>query len=59
MKKLYMCTIIGSVGRDCVLIIFFQLYGSNAGTFEGNLFRVGQYNPPNLHIGRRTSPILI
>ena len=53
-----MCTIIGSIGRDCVLIIFFQLYGSNAGTFEGNLFRVGQYNPPNLHIGRRTSPIL-
>ena len=40
-----MRTIIGSSGRDCVLIILIQLYGSNARLFEGNLFRVGQYDP--------------
>ena len=38
MKKLFMCTIIGSSGRDCGLIILFQLYGSTAGFFESNLF---------------------
>ena len=59
MKKLYMCTIIGSSGRECVLIILFQLYGSKAGLFEGDLFWVGQYDLPNLYIGRRTNPILI
>ena len=53
-----MHTITGSSGRDCVLIILFQLYGFKAGFFEGNLFRVGQYDPTNLHIGR-TNPILI
>ena len=36
MKKLYMCTIIGSSGKDCVLIILFQLYESNAGLFQSN-----------------------
>ena len=46
MKKLYMRTIIGSSGRDCVLIILFQLYGSKAGLFEGNLFWVGQCELP-------------
>ena len=46
-----MRTIIGSSGRECVLIILFQLYGSKAGRFESNLFWVGQYDP-NLHIGR-------
>ena len=46
-----MHTITGSSGRDCVLIISFQLYGFKAGFFEGNLFRAD-------HIGR-TNPILI
>ena len=41
-----MRTIIGSSGRNCVLIILFQLYGSKAGLFEGNLFWVGQHDPP-------------
>ena len=39
-----MCTIKGSPGRDCDLIILFQLYGTKAGLFEGNLFWVGQYD---------------
>ena len=43
MKRPYMHTIIGSSGRDCVLIILFQLYGTRAGLFEGNLSWVGQY----------------
>ena len=34
---------LGSSGMDSVLIILFQLYGSKAGFFEGNLFRVSQY----------------
>ena len=57
MKKPYMRTITGSSGRDCILIILFQIYGSKAGLFEGNLFWVGQYAPPppNLYIGRRTT----
>ena len=41
-----MRTIIGSSGRNFVLIILFQLYGSKAGLFEGNLFWVGQHDPP-------------
>ena len=32
-----MGTIIGS-GRDCVLIILFQLYGCKVGLFQGDLF---------------------
>ena len=44
MKKLCMCTIIGSSGRDCVLIILFELYGPKVGLFEGNFLWVGQYN---------------
>ena len=60
MKKLYMHTIIGSSGKDFVLTILFQLYGSKAGIFKCNLFWVGHYDPfPNLHIGRRTNPIYI
>ena len=59
MKKLYMHTIIGSPGRNCVLITLFQLYGSKAGHFEGNLFWVGQYDSPNHHIGGKTNPILM
>ena len=45
MKKLYMCTIIGSSGRDCVLIILFQFYGSKAGLFESNLIWVDTPQP--------------
>ena len=37
MKKLYMRTIIGSSGRDCVLIILFQLHGFKTGLFEDNI----------------------
>ena len=64
MEKCNMHTIIGSSGtyhcaHDCALMILFQLYGSKAGLFEGNLFWVGQHDSPNLHIGRRTSPIII
>ena len=44
MKKPYMGTIIGSSGRDCVLIILILLYGSKAGHFEGNLIMMGQYD---------------
>ena len=54
-----MHTIIGSPGRNCVLITLFQLYGSKAGHFEGNLFWVGQYDSPNHHIGGKTNPILM
>ena len=36
-----MGTIIGSSGRDCALVILFQIYGSKARHFEGNLFGVG------------------
>ena len=39
-----MRTIIGCSGKDCVLIILLQLYGSKAGLFGGNLFYVGQYD---------------
>ena len=38
MENLYMRTIIDSSGKDCVLIILLQLYDTNAGLFEGNLF---------------------
>ena len=46
MKKSSMHTIIGSSGSNCVLIILSQLYGSKAGLFEGNLFWLGQFDPP-------------
>ena len=45
MKKPYMRTTIGSSGRDCVLIILFQLCDSKAWLFESDLFWVGQYDP--------------
>ena len=44
-KKPCMRTIIGSSGRDCVLIILFQFCGSKAGLFESNLIWVGQNDP--------------
>ena len=37
-----MLAIIGSSGRDCVLITSFSLYDPKIG---GNLFWVGQYDP--------------
>ena len=46
MKKPYMCIILDFSGRDCALIILFQLYDSKAGVFESNLFWVGQYDHP-------------
>ena len=54
-----MYTITGSSGRDSVLIILFRLYGCKARIFKGNLFWVGQYDHPNLDIGKRTYPILL
>ena len=33
-----MRTIMGSSGRDCVLFILLQLYGTKAEFFEGDLF---------------------
>ena len=50
MKKPYMRTIVSSSGRDYVLIILYQLYGSKAGL---------NMTPLNLHSGRRANPILI
>ena len=56
-------TIIGSSGRKCVLIILFQLYGSKTG-FLKVIYSLGRsiwppsHPSPNLHIGRRTNPIL-
>ena len=38
-KKPYMRTIIRSSGKDCVLIVLFQLYGPKAGLLlEGTVF---------------------
>ena len=45
-KNPYIPIITGSSEGDCVLVILVQLYGSMAGLFEGNLFWVGQYDPP-------------
>ena len=48
-----MGTIIGS-GRDCVLIILFQLYGCKVGLFQGDLFWGGGVSmTPNFHIGTK------
>ena len=59
-KNPYIRIIIGSSEGDCVLVILVQLYGSMAGLFEGNLFWVGQYDPPpNLHNGSITDSTLI
>ena len=46
MKESNIHTILGSSGRDCVLIILFQLYDSKSGPFEGNLFWVGLCDTP-------------
>ena len=51
MKKLYMHTIIDSSGRECVLIILFQLDGSKAEFFKVyTLHWVGQYDSPTTFI---------
>ena len=39
-----MRTIIGSSGRDYLLIISFQIYDTKAGHFDINLFWFGQYD---------------
>ena len=52
-----MRTIIGSSGRDCVLIIFFQLYGSRAGLFEDDLFWVGHYESPQPSYSRHKNEV--
>ena len=45
-----MRTIVGSFGRDCVLIILFPLYGSKAGFFECNCSGwAGSMNPKPLY----------
>ena len=59
MKKPHMHAIIGSSGSDCVLIILFQLYGSKAGAFWKSFILGGSIWSSNVHIGRRTDPILI
>ena len=65
MKKPSMLTIIGSSGRDSVLMILFQLYGTKAGHFKvicsggGGGGGVSMTPPQILHIGRRANPILI
>ena len=41
-----MCTITGFFRRDCVLVNIMAL-GPKAGLLEGNLFSVGQYDPPH------------
>ena len=46
MKKPYIHTIVRSYGKECVLTILFQLYGSKAGLFDSNLFWVGHCTPP-------------
>ena len=46
-----MQTIIGCSRKECVLIILFQLYGSRAGLFEGDLFWEGNFNFSFCRIG--------
>ena len=51
MGKPYMCTIVDSSGRDCVLISF-QFDGLKTGFFEVSLFWVGQYKHlPSVYAG--------
>ena len=59
MKKMYMRTIIGSSGGDCVLMILFQLNDSKAGPFKVIYSGWIKMTCPNLHTGRRTNLILI
>ena len=56
-----MHTITDSSGRDCVLIILFQLYSSKAGLFK--VLYSGWVSmtppPPNLNNGRKANQIII
>ena len=55
-----MHTIIGSSGRDCVLIILFHLYETKAKLVKVICSGWVNMNPPrNCHIERRANPILI
>ena len=59
-KKSCICAQLQILLEGPVLIILFQLYGSNDGLFKDDLFWVGQYDLPSLklHVGRRTNPKL-
>ena len=59
MKKLYMHAIIGSSGKDCVLIILFQLDGSMPGLFKVLYSGWVSMTPPNLLSGRNARQIRI
>ena len=50
MKKLYMCTIIGSSGKDC--LNYFISTSWLGLFFESNLLWVRQYKPLNLHTAK-------
>ena len=41
-----MHTIKGFSGRDCILVMLFQLYDSRTWLFDGNLFFLGPYDLP-------------
>ena len=53
--------IMGSSGRDCVLVFLLQFHGFKARLFEGQFF--GNFCESawslSLHIGRNTNPILM
>ena len=58
MKKRYIRTIIRFSGKDCVLIILFQLFGSKTRLFK-TIYSRWVIVPANLHIGITTNPIFI
>ena len=53
-----MLAIIGSSGRDCVLITSFSLYDPKTGFLEV-IYSGWVSMTPTLHIGRKTNPALI
>ena len=58
MKNMYM--IIDSFGRNCVLMILFQIDGNKTGLFKVVCSgRVNMTLPQNQHTGRRDNPLLI
>ena len=61
MKKLYKDTIMGSSGMDCVLIILFQLYvwALRLGFLKVIYSGWVSTTSANLHIGRKSNPVLI
>ena len=55
-----MCTILGSFGREYVLVMLFQHYGPTLGFLKIiHSWWIRMTPSPNLHIGRRPNPILI